>query len=358
MGCTSALGTVVAGAVVIKVAGDLFFPGVSHNLLFLGLSIVPVSLLFTQLTGVFQGLQDFGRYNFLTLVPSSLALIFVAVGLWILKGGVAAAVIAYMSGFLMGTLLALKMLAVYLRPTPHVSQHAFVRACLSYGIRAQLSNIITLLNYRIDVFLVNALLSPAAVGIYAVSVSVAERTWILSQAVCTVLFPLISGLKDEGKRTQVTPLISRWILGTGIASALLLGLTAKWLIRFLYGSAFYAAVEPLLWLLPGVVLWGFARVLTNDISARGKPEINIYLAIVSFVVNIGANLVLIPRFGIRGAAIASSISYPVVAIGAALAYHQLTGVPVVKLLVWWEEDFRLIKVLLRRMKDFKPRFST
>jgi Na+-driven multidrug efflux pump len=95
-------------------------------------------------------------------------------------------------------------------------------------------------------------------------------------------------------------------------------------------------------LLPGIVLISGTRVLANDISARGRPELNMYTAWLILIINIVANLLLIPHFGIEGAAIASTIAYTANSFAKLVQYSSLSQT------AWWvsfwpnDDDRRLI----------------
>jgi len=153
------------------------------------------------------------------------------------------------------------------------------------------------------------LISPAAVGIYVIALSLSEKLWVLSQAVSTVILPRLSELHaDEEIRKQMTPFIARWVLISTLFAAIFLAGVSAPLIKLLYGTAYASTVKPLLFLLPGIVLGSLARVLANDIAARGRPELNMYTALFVVGVNIVGNLMLIPYMGIVGAALATTIA--------------------------------------------------
>lgn len=67
-----------------------------------------------------------------------------------------------------------------------------------------------------------------------------------------------------------------------------------------------------MWLLPGVVVMAWGRVLANGASARGKPGVYLAATSLGLVVNVIANVVLIPRYGIVGAAVATTLVYALV----------------------------------------------
>jgi hypothetical protein len=69
--------------------------------------------------------------------------------------------------------------------------------------------------------------------------------------------------------------------------------------------AFGPSIPPYLVLLPGVVVLSVTKVVSGYVSGIGRPAITSYINVSAFVINIVANLVLIPRFGIVGASAAS-----------------------------------------------------
>jgi O-antigen/teichoic acid export membrane protein len=82
-------------------------------------------------------------------------------------------------------------------------------------------------------------------------------------------------------------------------------------------------------LLPGVILLGGAKVLTNEIAGWGYPHYNSFNAGVALILTVILDLILIPRFGILGAALASSISYTGIFFAAVgfylIASRRITG---------------------------------
>jgi O-antigen/teichoic acid export membrane protein len=166
---------------------------------------------------------------------------------------------------------------------------------------------------------------------------------MLSQAVDIVILPRLSALHDdEASRLRLTPLVARWVFILSFIGAFILAILGLPFIRIVYGSEYVGAYRALLWLLPGIVLISGTRVLANDISARGRPELNMYTAWLILIINIVANLLLIPHFGIEGAAIASTIAYTANSFAKLVQYSSLSQT------AWWvsfwpnDDDRRLI----------------
>jgi O-antigen/teichoic acid export membrane protein len=188
-----------------------------------------------------------------------------------------------------------------------------IKPFLSFGLRGYVANILQFFNNRLDVFIVNFFLGPAAVGIYAVSYGIAELIWNFPNAINFVLFPRIASERGQSKNNLTGQILILSVILTSIG-AIILALIGQFLISLLYGNAFQEAYYPLLALLPGVILLGAAKVLTAEILGRGYPQYNSIISGLGLAVTIAGDLIMIPRFGVMGAAVSSSLSYTVILI--------------------------------------------
>ena len=350
----SSLGTVVAVAVVLGY-GTTFFPGVPTTVLLVSLLIFPLTLGHVFLASLLRGLQDFKQYNAVLLIGPLVTLVGTAVLVWQLQWGVSGALAALAVGNLVQIGVAYAGVRTHQDKTTQMwSTTAYGRQAISYGWKVQLSTVVAFINYRVDIFLVNFFLNPASAGIYVIAVQLAERLWMLSQSVGVVVLPRLSALhNDEATRLRLTPLVTRWVFLLSILMALGLTLLGLPFIEFVYGRDYLPAYGALLWLLPGVILISGSRVLANDISARGRPELNMYTAWLVLVLNILMNVLLIPYYGINGAAMASTIAYTANSVAKIWQYAYLSGNP------WWRsfrpdgDDRRVVHqgiAMIRRRK--------
>ncbi len=173
---------------------------------------------------------------------------------------------------------------------------------------------------------------------------------MLSQSVSTVLYPKVASMKNE-ERKKFTPIVSRNVLFITVVGACLLFLLSNWLIHLLYGEKYLPSVEPLKILLIGIVAISIERVLANDLLARGKPMINTYITFLALFSNIILNVILIPKYGIIGAAWASSISYSLATIIKILAYCRLSGNSVSDVLLPQRSDINYYLDISHRIKQ-------
>ena len=346
------LAGLLIGAAVIIFKGEAWFSGVSGPVLWIALCSCPFALLSTLAASIFQGLQAFRLFNAILLADPILTLAGI-LGLAALgRLDVESLMLAVLAGKVLTTLIVLGLLRKRLRAGPgwwKPSTGNYMRDALRYGYKAHLSNLLTFLIYRIDLFLVNFFSGPAAAGVYFVAVRMTELLWMPSQAISTVLIPRLSELShDEDKRRGLTPLIARFALWLTFAGALVIAALAYPLTKILFGAEFTAAVSAILFLLPGIVLGAGGRVLANDAAARGMVGINMVSAAVIVVVNALGNIALIPSYGIDGAAAATSFAYAVNFILRLVIQQWITGVRWWRNIVLRAEDFDLLKRWMRR----------
>jgi len=307
-------------------AAESVLQGVPLWLLFLALTGFPIALLTGYLSTILQGLQQIYQLNWIRLAGSITLFLFTVVTIAMLGFGIYAAVAASIASTLVTLLLLARELKKHDASFRPQYNRSVMRNTLKFGVRGYVGNVLQFFNYRLDVFILNYFLGPASVGIYSVSVRLAELVWYFPNAVGFVIFPkAASSSQEEMKRftPQVfrTTLIISLVLGAGIA------IVGKPLIRLVYTDAFITAFLPLLVLLPGAILLGTAKVLTNDIAGRGFPQYNSISSGLSLVLTVVFDLLLIPKLGILGAALASSLSYLLTFCTAIFFYWKTKDLP-------------------------------
>ena len=334
---------VLAGLVVAFFFQESIFPGVAQGYLLLALALIPVNLFFAYLQNILLGAQRFKEINLITILHTLLFLAFIVIALWILKAGIPGALLAAVLAWFLTNVVLLFWTWKVADGISFKLNPAYLRKAFVYGIQAHLGNILGFLNYRIDIFLVNGFLNPAAVGFYSIGVGLVEKLWLISQAASTVLFPRVAAETDEQRRKDFTPIVSRTVLWGTSLGALVIFFLSRWIVEFLYSTAFLPAVQPLQILLPGIVALSVSRVLANDIAGRGRPILNTYVSLGTLATNIILNLIWIPRYEIAGAAWASTVSYSVTLLARLFLYCRLSGNSWTKVLLPQRSDWALYR---------------
>jgi len=315
---------VLTGLVMVLFFRETVFPRVASGYLLLALLLVPVEIFFSYIRYVLLGAQRFKEFNYVQILHSVFFLGFIALALLGIKAGVSGAILAGLCSWLVLDVLVFRLARRVAGGIDTKLNTSYIKRATTYGIQAHLANILWFLNFRLDMFLVNGFLGPAAVGLYAVGVGLVEKLWMISQAASIVLFPRVAAETEEKRGKEFTPLVARTVLWTTALGAPILAFLSRWIVLLLYSEAFLPAVGALQALLPGVVAVSAGRVLGNDIAGRGRPMLNTYRGVITVGTNIALNLLWIPRYGIVGAAWASTVSYTVSFFMALFFYCRLS----------------------------------
>jgi len=298
-------------------------PSVPASLIVLATVGLPGAVVNSFFSAILQGMQRIRTVNVITFLQSILTLgltILLVIGLgWGINGAVVAAVGAALG---VTILLAWQVWRAGGRLRPHYDS-AILRQTLAFGLRGYVGNLLQFFNYRLDLFIVGILLGPAAVGIYTAAVALAELLWHLPNAVSFVIFPKASASRTEDLN-RLTPRIFALTLGITVVGGIFIALLGRQLIQTIYSDLFLAAYQPLLALLPGVILLGGGKVLTNEIAGRGFVHYDSVNAGLALVLTVIFDLLLIPRWGVLGASWASTIAYSAIFLTAVLFYRSVS----------------------------------
>jgi O-antigen/teichoic acid export membrane protein len=215
----------------------------------------------------------------------------------------------------------------------------FLRSAVRFGWHSHLGAVTQYLQHRSDILLVSYFLPLKDLGLYAFAVSLAELLWYIPHAVAPVLMPHVADQPEE-EAIRITPMMCRATFA--ITALLSAGLAAgsTWMIPRML-PAFHESVHVLWILLPGVVAASLFKILSSDFNGRGKPIETFYPALAALGSGLICGVLVIPRFGIYGAAVVTTGGYVLNAILYVRSYSRMTSVPIARLLFLRSEDFAL-----------------
>ncbi len=232
-----------------------------------------------------------------------------------------------------------------------------LRSFLNFGLRGYLANLMQFMNYRLDALIVNGLLGLVSVGYYSIATAMAEALWYGANALALVLFPHVSSLERK-EADRITPVVCRNAIFMTLIGAVLMFIVSRRLIQVVLGSGMAPALHPLWLLLPGIVTLTAAKVISSYLSGIGKPTYSTYIGAGTVVLTVILDLVLIPRFGINGAAVASSIVYTLTAATYVWVLRLESGAGLLETLIVRPSDFvryrRVLDSTVKRIFAFSP----
>lgn len=291
---------------------ELWFPQLSFSLVLLAFFCIPFMLVQAVQIVYFQAREDFKKFNYLTLIqPIS----FIVGVLFLWTSGMMTpdwvVTVFLLSQMLVWWVTRINLNRIVLSAEDSATYSgAFLKDNINYGLKAYMANITSMISYRADLYLVGLLISASSAGVYAIALQISERLFIISQAVSIVLLPRLSGLGENPlQQTHLTSTIARWTFIFTVLAGIALFFVTKWLLVPFFGEDYRASLQPLFLLIVACSFSGYARVVANALAAKNKPEWNLYIGLVAALANVVLNIILIPKYGIMGAAYATCFSF-------------------------------------------------
>lgn len=337
------LGT-LALLIAISVYSILGDPG-NWPLVVVGAAQIPL-LCGQALTWAFLGADDHRNYNRAIVAPAVLslvALVVVAAPVYLADGEAPARlVLVSWLAAQCGVVVWLLWLGrrAWLPPAFDAVTPGALSAMFAFGLQTGIANVVSQLNYRVDMVALQVLRGLDDVGIYSVAVRTVEGLWFVSAAIGVAIYARV-GMLPRDEAARLTARSMRFAIGIIAVLGLVLVAAAGTLLPLLYGSAYAAAVPAFRILVPGIVIFGLGQIFSTFFTnALGRPRVPLLIAAVSLAVSVPLCLVLIPLFGMNGAALATTISYSV-SMGLAIAlFSRETGIPVREVLLLTGDDLR------------------
>jgi len=160
--------------------------------------------------------------------------------------------------------------------------------------------------FQLDKLLVAAFLPLASVSYYVIPLGLAQRIISIIPNITTAVFPAVSEFRsDREKLNDLYLRVAKGVLMVVLPIAMMLVVFARTILLLWMGPDFAAqGTATLQYLALAFFLASFAAVPGVFVEGLGKPEIPSLFAGISAVLNLGFALLLIPRIGIAGPAVA------------------------------------------------------
>jgi len=314
--------------------------GVPTWALLLALYRLPLALIDNYFCGVLQAIDNFSLYNRRT-VAGALLILVLTVGAWFIgRLDLFGAVLIYT---VVATLVIIALLAGtrQLIPFGLRPERRLLKRQIKFGVKSYTQVLAMHLLFRMDIYMISFYLSSARVAFYSLALHFTEMILEIPQAVGWVIYPRMASLKKEEVHQLTAQASRRTILLTGLGG-LSVAVFGPVIVPLWYGEAFAAAVRPLMLATVGMVSMSVFTIITRDFTSRNKQRVNIRAGTLALVSNLLLNIWMIPKFGISGAAVATSISYTLAAALVLVPFRADSGIPFHEALVPKGEDVRFV----------------
>jgi O-antigen/teichoic acid export membrane protein len=215
--------------------------------------------------------------------------------------------------------------------------------CLKFGGKAQIGEVAQFLALRMDLILVGFWAGLHASGYYSVAVRLAEAFWLVAYSIQIVFSAKVAqgvreSLSDKG--TRLGRAVRYMIVGSILGG---LGMIAASYIVFkFFLTQYQPAFLLLVALTPGQIALAVFLVLIGNLIGDGFPMLATKLRVLFFFLSLIFYFTLIPLLAALGAALATSITYTISTIVAAVILAKMYQIKLSDFFYWKEEDRRFI----------------
>ncbi len=294
----------------------------------------PFASILQTLLGLFNGLRQMKTFAYVIVLRSFLMTFFIVTFVWLgfgVEGAVWGIVLSVVGGCIFGLYSSRRFL--------HINLHGLlqgVKRLVSFGSQVFVADALGLVLAYTDIMLIGYFLSAEDVGYYGIAISASALFLLIPQAIQRITYPATSEYWSQNKHQSLSILIDKSMkysacillpLGLGV------GFFSRELITGIFGQEFLYAALPLCVLLIARVIRGSTIVPVGaSFAGVGRPDIPLKLSGISAGANVGLNILLIPPFGILGAAIATTTS---LLLGTAIGLSLIPKILKVRVDIKW-----------------------
>ncbi len=324
-------------------------PDFTPMMILLAILLIPVYLGTSYARGIYLGKQQIGTSNRLIWAPFTLNALLIVLFVLVMDWGVEGAVLAFFAAYAFVFFVALYDLCKHHRIRVHFEK-ALIFRLMRLGIVFAAANLTFLLIYKIDILILQKMLSAAEVGIYSLAASLIEQIWLIPQAMSVVIMSHASNEKDIHRSKEETHRMMRLGLLAGALGSAVLWVFVPWVVPVFFGQAFLESAYMMRLLSPAIIVFIIVRVLDSFLASQAKPKYALYVFMPMVFVNIMLNILLIPHFGIEGAAYATLVAYGLGSLIYVFVYMHITQSSLQSLFRYRKDDFKEIIGFLNRRK--------
>ena len=297
----------------------------------------------------YLGKEKVATYNWLFLIQILTQVSMMAVMIFGLNIRTAKALLySQLSGYSLATLVGWILLFPTLRKEGREPLKSSFKELFHYGAFMQLSTLVSTLNKRLSLYLLNTHCDERSIGVYASGTQVTEGVNIVSQSIGLVEFSALSNTDNKQRASQLTLRFMKLSVLLTFTAMLVICLLPSTFFEWLFSGEF-ADVRPVILLMaPGIVFFSAHTVLSNYFSGMGKPKYNLFASLIGLSVTLISAFILISTLGILGAAITTTLTYTALFVYQWIVFHKQTGSRLVQLIPN-KEDWGWVKTTMKSL---------
>ena len=286
---------------------------------------IPAWVIRDVIGGILRGHKDALR----ALIPESLISPFFKIVIFLLLTlkGIAPfyAILAFVAGEILAVIVSFSFLQKILRPLKAVRGECNKKKIMEVAYTIIFTGMSVLLYTQADVWILGMFKSTEIVGIYGIATKLVLLVYFPMMAFAAVIPALISSIHASGDLAELKKIVSestRWILSMAMPIILILLIEGKYILRYFYGPEFEAGYVVLVILTLGQMIKAGAGLIGVLLQMTGEHKVYMKVNIILGIINIILNILLVPSYGMTGAAVATAFCLVMVDIICIFIIHK------------------------------------
>ena len=295
----------------------------------------------------FLGKEKVATYNWLFIIQILTQVMMMAVLIFVLDIRTGKALLySQLCGYTLATLVGWILLLPEVKHEGREPLKDSFGELFRYGAFIQLSTLVSTLNKRLSLYLLNTHCDEKSIGVYASGTQVTEGVNIVGQSIGLVEFSALSNTDSKERSTLLTLRFMKLSILLTFTALLVICLLPTSFFEWIFSGEFGDIKSVILLMAPGIVFFSAHTILANYFSGIGRPKYNLYASLIGLSVTIIAAFTLIPTLGIRGAAITTSLTYISLFVYQWIVFRKQTGCRM-KQLIPNRQDWEWVKDEIR-----------
>jgi len=288
------------------------------------LLLVPFFLFDTFGSSLLVAFEQFKLLSAINLALRFVDTFVVVAVLYIFDLGLMGVVLAYLLYFVLKS-AAFFLVGFWRQPIRRIPDLRSMYSSIKFGLKSHAQSLTGVLHYKIDIYILALFLTPGDIGYYSIAVALVSLIFYIPDVVGHVMYPKVASLNEKDAHLFTAQTCRNTLFVTILPAAGII-VFGRFLIRLLYGQEFLPATSALYLLMPGTITMCLYKILTRNFTSRNRQELTVFAGLFGLLINVGLNLMLIPRMGIAGAALATSISYSSTSILLLFFFLRQSGI--------------------------------
>lgn len=310
-------------------------------LIYIMLLQVPINFLYLNYTYLHIHKEDVSSLNLMVVVRAWVSSLVILISLLVFNMGLFGVVVGSTIGLISALGIGVFRLG-YVKRTGPLFNVNLLRDLLTYGSKLYVGSLISHLNVYVCQAIVIAFCQPAQVAFFSIAQQLGQLINKVTDAMGTFLLPSLSKQNEKQQAAEQAARAFRIAVVILVLGGTCFALLMRPAVLILYGVAYAPVLIPFYIMLPGLVLAACASVLMVFFQGFGRADLVPKVAILPLILQVLASLVLVPKWGVVGGAVALLFTLLVTSMVQIIVFINIARLPGSELLIQWK-DVILVK---------------